>query len=336
MGLVPELSAKRTSCFAASPRRALTELAAAVALLSSACDHPSSAGADSSGMRAVEAGTFRDRRVNEVSGIVAVRGHADCFWVHNDSGDKPRLFAVRASGTVIAELAVTGASAIDWEDIARGPGSDPDEDFLYVADTGNNFRLRQSLAVYRLPEPRIERLEPGQQLASEPAAVFRFRFPDGIFDCEAALVGPDGEALYLITKVRGDAGVYRIALSAPPETGVQTAVHVARMSPGGLVTAADLSADGGRLLLLTYGELQEYALPPGADFERIFAQPGTLLTRAFSRLQVEAACYEPATGAPLVLHEGFPVRLYRLEVDPGAGSASGADSGSGSEQSASE
>ncbi|MFO0950915.1 MAG: hypothetical protein U0835_07120 [Isosphaeraceae bacterium] len=63
---------------------------------------------------------------------MASRRHPGVFWVHNDSGNPPRLFAVRVDGSLIREYAVQ-APNVDWEDIAVD-----DEGHLYLGDIGNN------------------------------------------------------------------------------------------------------------------------------------------------------------------------------------------------------
>ncbi|MES2464113.1 MAG: hypothetical protein V4671_26400, partial [Armatimonadota bacterium] len=39
--------------------------------------------------------------VEEMSGIVKSVRYPNVFWIHNDSGDEPRLFAIRTDGSVI-------------------------------------------------------------------------------------------------------------------------------------------------------------------------------------------------------------------------------------------
>ena len=41
-------------------------------------------------------GTLEHPEIREASGIAASRRHPGIFWVHNDSGNPPSLFAVRA------------------------------------------------------------------------------------------------------------------------------------------------------------------------------------------------------------------------------------------------
>ena len=68
-----------------------------------------------------EQGELSDDAMNEISGIAASAIHPDVFYVHNDSGDSPRFFAIKIDGKLLAKFSVSNASATDWEDIDRGP-----------------------------------------------------------------------------------------------------------------------------------------------------------------------------------------------------------------------
>ena len=87
------------------------------------------------------------RLVPEASGIVKSRRHAGIFWVHNDSGNPPSLFAIRADGRIIREFRLEIPN-IDWEDIAID-----DHGHLYVGDIGNNLGALPIRAIYRIDEP---------------------------------------------------------------------------------------------------------------------------------------------------------------------------------------
>ena len=91
------------------------------------------------------------RILPEASGIVKSRRHPGIFWVHNDSGNPPALFAIRRDGTVVREFRLEVPN-VDWEDIAID-----DEGHLYLGDIGNNGGLLALRAVYRIDEP-----DPGQ------------------------------------------------------------------------------------------------------------------------------------------------------------------------------
>ena len=71
--------------------------------------------------------------VPEASGIVKSRRHPGIFWVHNDSGNPPLLFAIRADGQIVRQFRLDVPN-IDWEDIAID-----DQGHLYVGDIGNNL-----------------------------------------------------------------------------------------------------------------------------------------------------------------------------------------------------
>src|SRR5262249_42704530 len=78
---------------------------------------------------------FDPRASREASGIVKSRRHSGIFWVHNDSGNAPLLFAVRADGRVVRRFRLAIPN-LDWEDIATD-----DHGHLYLGDIGNNSGL---------------------------------------------------------------------------------------------------------------------------------------------------------------------------------------------------
>ena len=112
----------------------------------SAAPRPALCGAP---LKAQATGTIESPVARELSGLVRSRTQKDVLWAHNDSGDKPRLLAVSPTGRVLAEVAVTGAKALDWEDIAAGRGT------LLIGDIGDNDAERPSIVVYRIDEPRV-------------------------------------------------------------------------------------------------------------------------------------------------------------------------------------
>src|SRR6516165_11844808 len=71
------------------------------------------------------------KAVPEASGIVKSRRYPGIFWVHNDSGNPPLLFAIRGDGCIVRQFRVAVPN-IDWEDIAID-----DQGHLYVGDIGN-------------------------------------------------------------------------------------------------------------------------------------------------------------------------------------------------------
>src|SRR4029453_5639370 len=82
---------------------------AAVALLGPA---PPAAAQEVEG---AEGGARREApRIQESSGLALSRRHPEVLWTHNDSGDRPRLYAVGADGRTLATRALAGVQARDW------------------------------------------------------------------------------------------------------------------------------------------------------------------------------------------------------------------------------
>jgi hypothetical protein len=93
--------------------------------------------------------------VRECSGITKSRSHQDLFWVHNDSNNDSRIFAVNENGLPAGAypssekgVRVTNALNFDWEDVTSD-----DLGRLIIADTGNNIPLRSVLTLYRVDPP---------------------------------------------------------------------------------------------------------------------------------------------------------------------------------------
>ncbi len=260
-------------------------------------------------------GVLRHEAITECSGIVASRRNPGIFWVHNDSGDSPRVFAVDLAGELVAELLIRDATANDWEDIAIGPGPREDRSYLYIADTGNNDGLRAGdLCIYRVVEPSLQGIERGKRWRSRPAEKIQFVYDDrSRFDCEGLAVDPATGDIYLFTKSFLLCKVFRIA--APRNMrAVHAAKHVGTLRVRDTVTAADLSPDGRRLLLRTYLGLQEHILPEGKKLPEILrTQPRRLV--APRELQSEAACYG-LDGSVITTSEGRGAPIHRLAVIP--------------------
>src|SRR5689334_24293211 len=94
--------------------------------------------------------TIKDNSITESSGLVASRTKPGAYWTHNDSGDGPFIYAFDTRGEMLATFRVTGATNNDWEDIAAGPGPQPNRSYLYIGDTGDNDRKRPEVVVYRI------------------------------------------------------------------------------------------------------------------------------------------------------------------------------------------
>jgi hypothetical protein len=95
----------------------------------------------------------------ELSGMARSHRHADRFYVHNDSGNTPDVYAIDSAGKLYATFHLTGTANIDWEDIAVGP-SEPSmadaptpADCVWIGDIGDNANARKDVHIVRWTEP---------------------------------------------------------------------------------------------------------------------------------------------------------------------------------------
>jgi hypothetical protein len=205
--------------------------------------------------RPVRAGTVADPEVVELSGLAASRREPGLFWVHNDSGDRARVFVIGSDGAAGAQVALAGADAVDWEDIAVADGEAGDD--IYVADIGDNAARRATIDVYSFT---ADPSSPGTEV---DAARLRLQYPDGAHDAEALMVDPRTGDLVIVTKgYDGRAGVYTLpAASAAPRAEPQPLTKAATLSLGALqaVTAGDISPAGDVIVLRTYTSVFVFA-----------------------------------------------------------------------------
>jgi hypothetical protein len=260
--------------------------------------------------------------VKESSGIAASHFNTNILWTHNDSGDGPFVYAFDRQGKHRGVWRVTGAQAVDWEDMAIGPGPRKGQSYLYLADIGDNSRNRDYITVYRVSEPRITPKDSSSTvqnpLGTELADAIRLRYPDGKHDAESLMIHPSTGDLYIVTKVRGAAaGVYK--LKAPlPVTGVSTLVRIGEVRlpdlTVGWFTGGDISPDGRRVVMCDYLGAGEFILPNRRDigFDEIWKQvplPVDIGDYRGIRRQGEAICYRADGRALLATSEGSPCPL---------------------------
>jgi hypothetical protein len=196
--------------------------------------------------------TFSSSDIDESSGIIKSRRYPNIFWTHNDSGDTARIFAIHEDGKLVAEVTVTGAENVDWEDIAMG-----EQGQIYLCDIGNNNgKARDDLAIYLIPEPN-----PNTDKSVEVIRKIQFRYnsPSRI-DAEACFFASG--KIYILTKHRRPlTELYRL----DPLKEDQVAEKIAEYPLMGMVTGADVSADGKRLAVLTYMDVHLFEKPKEND-----------------------------------------------------------------------
>lgn len=217
-------------------------------------------------------GTIASADIDELSGLSASQRNDGVLWVHNDSGDSARVFAVSTDGRDLGQYSLAGAGAVDWEDIAVAPGPSAGVSYLYVGDIGDNGVSRASVQVYRVPEPAVDpgTAVPGSHTLTGVARL-TVKYPDGAHNAEALLVDPVTGELFVVTKSSSIAQVFRAPANLA-DGSTTTLTQVATVSLGALVTAADVSVAGDVVALRTYSSVVVYPRPSGAPLADAFSQ----------------------------------------------------------------
>ncbi|MDB5116759.1 MAG: hypothetical protein JWQ79_2251 [Mucilaginibacter sp.] len=206
----------------------------------------------------VVSGHLQDKEMNEISGIAASGINKDIYYIHNDSGDTSRFFAITPDGTLRATIYYKGnpkkpLGAVDCEDIAVGPGPIPKKSYVYVGDIGDNDSYRKYITIYRVEE-QTSWLKGGSIAAN--SAPLHLKYPDGPKDAETLMIDPIKKLIYIVSKRRDTVNVYTTPLAYKPnDTLVLTLrckLFFKGFKPFKWITAGDISKDGRQILLKNY------------------------------------------------------------------------------------
>jgi hypothetical protein len=257
-----------------------------------------------------ELGAISSPALNEISGIVASRRYPGYFWVHNDSGDSARAFAITRKATMSHEVTVSGATAVDWEDIAIGTLGNGTSMLLF-GDIGDNDEQRSSVSIYRIAEPN-----PTQPSTTSASAVrFEVRYPGGAKNAEALLFDEATKHAFIITKSKtGESIVYDVGDVSGASASV-LATEVVRLEvgteplPGSpLVTAGDMSQSF--VVLRTYSRAFQWLRQPGESLAATLKRAPCMLPSPDER-QGEAIGLDDA-GNYFTLSEGKQAVLWQF------------------------
>jgi hypothetical protein len=189
-------------------------------------------------------GTISASVLPEVSGIVDGRATPNTFWVHNDSGDTARFYAINHQGTLLGTFPLAGAPSGDWEDIAIG--SKPDGgNYLYLGDIGDNDANRPSITVYRTDEPQTTT---SATIPTGDYSAAHLQYPNGPRNAESLFVDPLTNTSFIITK-SNIPEIYSV-LSSAFDNSMTTMTALGTLSVTlSKPTAADISRDGRHILV---------------------------------------------------------------------------------------
>jgi hypothetical protein len=262
-------------------------------------------------------GKVESDSLRELSGIAASRRNPGVLYVHNDSGDAPRIYAINEKAHLLGACHIQGATERDWEDIAVGPGPDPNRPCVYIGDIGDNGAKRSEIIVYRLPEPNVNALTPFGQMTIGPAEALRLVYPDRPRDAETLLVDPWTRDIYIISKRELAPRVYRAAYPQATTQPIKLE-QVALLPLGTFPTGGDVAPDGRRVIVRGMFNAAVWERPVGEPLWRAFSGPPKAIPVA-AEPQGEAICFDSRGAGYFTISEGrHPSLYYFAPVEPNA------------------
>jgi len=250
-----------------------------------------------------------NKDIDESSGLAAGRINKGVLWTHNDSGDKARIYAVNHAGDGLATIKITGAGARDWEDMCSFAISG--KSFLMIGDIGDNLAIRGNCSLYVLPEPKLDTKQRGKEMTVPVSMIINFKYADGAHNCESIAVDTTTKTIYLVSKRKAlSCKVYALGLPArsPKKTLVAKAVALLWVP---MTTAMDISPDGLRAVVGTYGHAYEYIRRSDETWAVGFSRPPRVVNLSF-RTQGESICFGPDGRTLYLTSEKLPAPLIQV------------------------
>lgn len=191
--------------------------------------------------------------IDETSGLEIIGNQ---FITHNDSGGEPKLYYLNKKGKIVSERKITGVKNNDWEDITQ------DDQFIYVADMGNNYDTRKNLSVIKIPRDKNSVVDP---------EIIKFNYPEqndfrykklSQFDAEALISINEFLIIFTKNRVTKKTDIY----SLPKNGGEYEAKKIGSLNTQSIITGGDYDQENELLILTSTISFDEYYILKIKDF----------------------------------------------------------------------
>jgi len=182
--------------------------------------------------------------INETSGLEFYNNN---FITHNDSGGEPSLYVFNEMGEVIETIGLNKNPDFeiennDWEDITN------DNEYLFVADTGNNFGNRDNLNIIRVSKGTDFMVDGIIEISYSDQESF-FPRPKHKYDAEAIIIIDDKIALFSKDRENLNTDLYLVDKN---QNGSQILTSEVSYNVNTLITGGDYDEDRNLLALVSY------------------------------------------------------------------------------------
>ena len=175
--------------------------------------------------------------VYETSGLEIINGNLVTI---NDSGNPSNLYYLNQDGELLFRRIFNDLKNNDWEDLTA------DEEFIYIADTGNNFDTRENLRIIKIP------------IDSENNyfEIINFHYPEQVkfitlekssqYDAEGLITIGENLIIFTKNKLKKITEIYTL----PKIAGTYEAKKIGSLNIQSIITGADYDSKT-KLLALT-------------------------------------------------------------------------------------
>ncbi len=260
-----------------------------------------------------------DSEVSKTSGLINIDGR---LFTHNDGDGEAYLYEVNATtGFVERKIYVTGATNVDWEDLAY------DGKYVYIGDIGNALGSRKDLKIYKILGDDL------LKYTTVNTEIISFTYGDQVsfsyepnttpYDAEALIVF-NGE-LYIFTKNWEDytTNIYRL----PTRSGYYLNIMpIAEYTFEVMITGASADRDTNSIALVGYANPYDYTVAQVnevivlTDFASTNFFTGSIATYEVSNVQsntkLEGIVYKQPSELYLTTEvvDPYPATLYKATL----------------------
>jgi len=136
-------------------------------------------------------------QIVESSSLAVSTVHRGFAYTTNDSGDGPYVYMLDRQGRLVGTTTLSGVTPVDIEAISAGRDGS-----LVVADIGDNSGTRDSVVVYKIPQPST-----GDHTVTPTALTLHYA--DGPRNAESMIYDPASGRVLVVSKLIIGAKIYR-------------------------------------------------------------------------------------------------------------------------------
>jgi len=264
-------------------------------------------------------GHLQSKEMNEISGIAASGINSNLYYIHNDSGDTSRFFAIFPDGELRSTVYFKGdpkerLGVGDCEDIAVGPGPVKGKSYVYMGDIGDNYAVRPYITVYRMEE---EASWAKESISTAHAVPVHFKYPDSPKDAETLMIDPIGKLIYIVSKRQDSVTVYTSPLNFKANDTLVLQKRCRLYFPGyklfRWITAGDISKDGKQVIIKSYVKVYYWKRQGGEPIWQTMQRKPAILPYITEK-QGEAIGFDPDGEGYYTTSEGVfsPIYYYKI------------------------